>query len=105
MKSFKKTFKIVCDECGDFTASDTEYCEKCGAKAMRQATSEDYSRYEKSAVKDAKETKKLYDEGKKISDKAKKDAHKATKDAHKADTAEWIVERDAKRLKRQKKKE
>jgi len=47
MKVFKKTFKFICGECGNFSTTQTEYCEKCGANAVRQATHEDYSKREK----------------------------------------------------------
>lgn len=42
-KLFKKTYPYVCDSCGEFTHTLTEYCEKCGEKnSLRKATKKDY---------------------------------------------------------------
>jgi hypothetical protein len=76
IKLFKKTFKFICDDCGEFTHTETEYCEKCGANALRKATGDDYMKHEKIAVEYHKETKKKHDETKK---EAKQEAKKAKK--------------------------
>ncbi|MHA2471946.1 MAG: hypothetical protein ACXAES_01795 [Promethearchaeota archaeon] len=47
MKTFKKTFKFICDECGEFSYTERECCEKCGVQSLRMATKDDYSKYEK----------------------------------------------------------
>ncbi len=72
IKSFKKTFKFICNDCGEFTHTNTEYCEKCGAKSLRAATKEDYDKYEQKATAYHKETKKKHDVSKKIAKKEKK---------------------------------
>lgn len=44
-KLFKKTYPYVCDSCGEFTHTLTEYCEKCGEKdSLRKATKQDYKK-------------------------------------------------------------
>lgn len=49
-KLFMKTFKYICSECGEFSDSLREYCEKCGAKeSIRIATKNDYKKHEKKA--------------------------------------------------------
>ena len=53
-KTFKKTFTFVCDECGEFAHTETEYCEKCGGQALRKAINEDYTRHEMERTRDAK---------------------------------------------------
>ncbi|MFX1281240.1 MAG: hypothetical protein ACFFA3_17950 [Promethearchaeota archaeon] len=44
-KSFKNTFKYICNECGEFSFSEAELCEICGAKAIRKATGVDFRRH------------------------------------------------------------
>jgi rRNA maturation endonuclease Nob1 len=56
LPTFKKTFKFICDECGEFLNSEMEYCEKCGTQAVRKAKSADYRKYQKEYAKDAEET-------------------------------------------------
>ena len=55
MKTFKKTFIFVCDECGEFAPTKLEYCENCGEKALRKAINEDYARYEMETKRNDKE--------------------------------------------------
>lgn len=46
-KTFRRTFQYLCDNCKEFTDSDKEYCEKCGAQnTIREATKEDYMKRE-----------------------------------------------------------
>ena len=46
-KLFRKTYKFICTDCGEFSHSDREYCEKCGGQnSMRSATSKDYKKIE-----------------------------------------------------------
>ena len=59
MKDFKKTYKLICDECGAFMPDYIEYCENCGKKALRRAINEDYLKYEKENISENKETDKL----------------------------------------------
>ena len=72
IKLFKKTFKFVCDECGKFGHTQTEYCEVCGSKAMRKAKKEDYLEHEISIKKEGNETKRIASETKKAEKEAKK---------------------------------
>jgi len=76
IKLFKKAYKFICNNCGKFLHTETEYCEKCGEKAVRKATKEDYSKYKEIAIKKAEETKKRIEEAKRA-EKAKKTAEKA----------------------------
>lgn len=46
IKRFKKTYKFICDDCGEFLHTKMEFCEKCGGTALRKATKEDYLKYE-----------------------------------------------------------
>ena len=88
LKLFKKTFKFVCNECGEFGHTQTEYCEKCGAMAMRKATNEDYLRYETESKRDAKEDRIGFEkvkETRKVAERAEKVAEKARMVAEKAD--------------------
>ena len=41
---FKKTYQYVCDSCGEFTHTLTEFCEKCGEKSLRKAKKDDYKK-------------------------------------------------------------
>ncbi|MFX1302615.1 MAG: hypothetical protein ACFFBV_00615 [Promethearchaeota archaeon] len=87
IKIFKKTFKFICDECGEFTHTETEYCEKCGVQAIRKATNEDYTRYEMEKMRDVKEQRieiEKAEETRKVAEKAEKVAEKAEKAAQKA---------------------
>ncbi|MFX0040114.1 MAG: hypothetical protein ACFFB9_05040 [Promethearchaeota archaeon] len=46
-KTFRRTFKYLCDNCKEFIDSYKEYCEKCGAQnTIREATKEDYVKRE-----------------------------------------------------------
>ncbi|MFW9827065.1 MAG: hypothetical protein ACFFEY_05525 [Candidatus Thorarchaeota archaeon] len=72
IKTFKKTFKFICNDCEEFAHTNTEYCEKCGAKSLRTATKEDYDKYQEKAVAYHKVTKKKHDESKKVAKKFKK---------------------------------
>ena len=46
-KLFKKTYPLVCNACGEFAHTDLEFCDKCGEKALRKATKEDYAKAKK----------------------------------------------------------
>ena len=51
-KSFIKTYKFVCTECGEFWDIFREYCEKCGSKdSVRKATKDDYKKREENSLK------------------------------------------------------
>jgi len=47
-KLFKKTFPLICDECGEFAHTAHDFCNKCGAEALRKATKEDYKNHQNS---------------------------------------------------------
>jgi len=82
MKAFKKTFKFICGECGNFSTTQTEYCEKCGANAVRQATHEDYSKREKegkAGIAERRTKMRAEDKAEKAEDKAEDKAEKAEK--------------------------
>ncbi|MFX0104887.1 MAG: hypothetical protein ACFE75_05310 [Candidatus Hodarchaeota archaeon] len=79
IKLFKKTFKFICDECGKFAHTEREYCEKCGAQALRKATKDDYIKYESEAMKKAKENKNTVVKARKESQKARKIFEKTEK--------------------------
>ncbi len=90
MKTFKKTFKFICDKCGEFTHTETEYCEVCGTKTLRKATTDDYAKYEKESMRGTKDTRMVIDKAKKdkkaeikAEKKAKKEAKEAKKEAKK----------------------
>ncbi|MFX0021761.1 MAG: hypothetical protein ACFE9S_05510 [Candidatus Hermodarchaeota archaeon] len=103
MKTFKKTFKLICGSCGEFTHTDTQYCEKCGAEAIRTATKEDYEKHEKAASAKTKESRRVADGLRREDDKHKKDTDKIQKEKRKAerdaDKAEWEAEREADKAK------
>ena len=94
IKTFKKTFILICDECGKFAHTKTDYCEVCGAQALREATNEDYMRIEMEKISDAKEqqiglekaeeTRMVTERAEKVSEKARIVAEKAEKKAEKA---------------------
>jgi hypothetical protein len=45
-KLFQKTFPYICNDCGEFTSNQYEFCEKCGAEnSVRKAMIEDYTKY------------------------------------------------------------
>ena len=45
-KIFQKTFSHICNDCGEFTYIQYEFCEKCGTKnSVRKAMIEDYTKY------------------------------------------------------------
>jgi protein-S-isoprenylcysteine O-methyltransferase Ste14/ribosomal protein L37E len=45
-KIFQKTFQYICNDCGEFSYNQYEFCEKCGAKnSVRKAMIEDYTKY------------------------------------------------------------
>lgn len=45
-KIFQKTFPYICNDCGEFTYNQYEFCEKCGAEnSVRKAMIEDYTKY------------------------------------------------------------
>ena len=46
-KLFRKTYKFICAECGEFSHSEREYCEKCGSQnTIRSASSKDFKKIE-----------------------------------------------------------
>jgi rRNA maturation protein Nop10 len=47
LETFRRTFPFVCDECGEFTYTILEHCQKCGLQTVRKATSADYKNYAK----------------------------------------------------------
>ena len=99
MKLFKKTYKFICSECGEFTHTDTEYCENCGVKALRKATKDDYEKYEKIKISKEKESRKVADKAEKEADKARKEVHKVEKAEKKVEKAEKKAEKAAEKNK------
>jgi len=97
MKIFKKTFKSICDSCGEFLHTDTQYCEKCGAETVRKATKEDYSKYEIIAEKKHKESKKESEGLKREDDRVKKEADKVKKEADRVKKEARKAEKEAKK--------
>ena len=101
MKTFKKTFKFVCDKCRGFAHTETEYCEVCGTKTLRKATKEDYANYEIESTKDSKDSRMVFEKAQKTrkvkiraTRVAKKEADKAEKEVEKAEReAEKEVEK------------
>ena len=46
-KLFKRTFPLICKECGKLSNMTREYCENCGAKdSFRVSTKDDHNTYE-----------------------------------------------------------
>lgn len=45
LRTFKKSFKFVCMECGTFSYLRREHCEHCGAQTLKKATKADYIEY------------------------------------------------------------
>ena len=60
MKTFKKTFKFICDECGEFAHTEREYCEICGKKTLRNAKNDDYAKHEKESMMGTKGSRKVF---------------------------------------------
>jgi len=95
MRLFKKTFKFICGECENFSTTQTDYCEKCGANAVRKATNEDYSKREKedkvgrterrTEMRAEDKAEKAEDKAEKAEDKAEKAEKKAEDKAEKAE--------------------
>lgn len=83
MKFFKKTYKFICSECGEFAHTEREYCENCGEQALRKATKDDYEKYEKKRLSAEKETARKLKETRIETVKAEKAAAKAEKEAKK----------------------
>lgn len=45
-KLFKKTYKYICSNCGEFSHTFTDYCEMCGKEGgIREANKDDYEKY------------------------------------------------------------
>ncbi|MFX0040331.1 MAG: hypothetical protein ACFFCY_08100 [Promethearchaeota archaeon] len=84
-KMFKKTYKLICDSCGEFTHSSTQYCEKCGSEAIRKATKEDYAAHERKEVVESKESRKHTEEVQKEDAKIKKETDRVEKEARKVE--------------------
>ena len=92
MKRFKKTYKIICDECGEFLHTKMEFCEKCGATAMRKATREDYSKYETEGKADKADRKAVKKAGDKVEVAEKRAVKRAEDEVEKAEKAEKKAE-------------
>ena len=45
-KTFRKTFKFICERCGEFSQTSRGYCKRCGVHAPREATKENYTQFE-----------------------------------------------------------
>ncbi len=114
INTFKKTFTLICDECGEFAHTQMEYCENCGAQAIRNATNEDYTRYEMETISDlknqeigfekAEETKMIRERAEKVSEKARIVAEKAEKTDENtekvAEKARIVAEKAEKKVKK-----
>ena len=87
IKRFKKTYKFICNDCGEFLHTKMEFCEKCGSTALRKTTREDYSKYE---------TKGKADKAERVTER--KAVEKAEKAVEKADRAEKKAEKNHKPL-------
>ena len=104
IKTFKKTFQFICEQCGEFAHTETEYCEICGTKTLRKATKEDYAKYEREKMRETKETRAVFLEAQKV-EKAEikiekavgKEADKAKKAAEKLEIKADKAEEKAKR--------
>ncbi len=86
MRLFKKTFKFICGECENFSTTQTDYCEKCGANAVRQATNEDYSKRgkeEKTGIAERKTERRAEDKAERAEEKAERAEKKAEEKAEK----------------------
>jgi len=46
-KLFKRTFPYVCGSCGEFSHTEMQFCDKCGAESLRKATKTDYKNHKK----------------------------------------------------------
>jgi len=79
MKTYKKTFKFICHDCGKFSYTDSEYCEVCGSSNMRKALKEDYLKFEQASKKEHKKIKTETDKIEKAEKKSEKEAKKAKK--------------------------
>jgi len=45
-KLFKKTYKFICSNCGEFSHTNRDYCETCGKEnTIRKAKKEDFDSY------------------------------------------------------------
>ncbi|MFX0080663.1 MAG: hypothetical protein ACFE94_02820 [Candidatus Hodarchaeota archaeon] len=99
MKIFKKTFKFICDKCGEFAHTETEYCESCGEKSLRKATKDDYAKYEREKMRKTREDKAVMEETRKAEKadiKAEKAEEKAKKEVEKAEIKAEKAEEKAK---------
>jgi hypothetical protein len=90
IKTFKKTFRFICEQCGEFAHTETEYCEICGTKTLRKATKDDYAKYEREKMRETKETRAVFEEAQKV-EKAEIKAEKAAEKV--ADKAELKVKK------------
>ncbi len=111
IKRFKKTYKFICDDCGEFMHTKTEFCEKCGSKALRKPTREDYAKFEtkdkaetavrKAGEKVVKNARIAGEKAKMAEEKAEVKAERAEKKAEvKAERAERKAEVKAERAER-----
>jgi rRNA maturation endonuclease Nob1 len=42
-KIFRRTYKFICSDCGEFSHTLFDYCEKCGSKdTLHNASRQDY---------------------------------------------------------------
>jgi len=46
-KLFKKSFPLICTNCGTLSNMKREYCEKCGEQgSLREVTKEDHAKFQ-----------------------------------------------------------
>ncbi|MFW9901957.1 MAG: hypothetical protein ACFFDY_11855 [Candidatus Thorarchaeota archaeon] len=88
IKRFKKTYKFICDDCGEFMHTKTEYCEKCGSNNMRKAKHDDYIKYETKQKSDLAQERAVV-KAERVEKRAEEKAERAEKRAvEKAERAE-----------------
>lgn len=58
IKMFKEAFPFICEECREFAHTGADYCEKCGAQAVRRAINGDYNNTE-DLISERKKSEKL----------------------------------------------
>ncbi|MFX1566748.1 MAG: hypothetical protein ACFFCV_00115 [Promethearchaeota archaeon] len=102
IKRFKKTYKFICDDCGEFMHTKADFCEKCGSKNMRKPTRDDYLKYEskqksvlagekaehKAVLAEERATEKAERAEKRATEKAERAEKRATEKAEKAEKNE-----------------
>lgn len=55
MKAYKRSYKYTCEKCGKFSRIRRDYCEICGAQALRKATKDDYKKVAERVMIEQKE--------------------------------------------------